>query len=190
MTAFTHKRALTGGILCTFCCGLPTPTLAQESAVPPVLTICEALRNFNMYRGKDVVIVGRYGSTFEGPFMSEKCEADDRILIQGHRWLSMIALSSSEKSADKREFPVVDAILRAKLSQVAGYDATAQGSADAKRSIASGWEAVYGRLDTPAKLRPHVPPSASYSRNIPGNGYGANGTVPVRILVINQKSLP
>ena len=54
------------GFLLALCCSFTTPTLAQESALPPVLTICEALRNFDMYRGKDVVIVGRYEFTFEG----------------------------------------------------------------------------------------------------------------------------
>ena len=58
---------LSAGFLLAFCWGFTTPTLAQESAVPPVLTVCEALRNFNVYRGKDVVIVGRYEFTFEGP---------------------------------------------------------------------------------------------------------------------------
>src|SRR5260370_28702890 len=117
------------GFLLALCCSFTTPTLAQESALPPVLTICEALRNFDMYRGKDVVIVGRCEFTFEGAFMSEKCEADDRILIQGHRWLSMIAFGPTEKRTEPlKAFPVDEAILREKLSQVNSYHATVQGS--------------------------------------------------------------
>jgi hypothetical protein len=61
-----------------------------------VPTICEALGNLDRYRGKDVVIVGRYGFAFESPFMGGKCAADGRTLIQGHRWLSMIVLSTRE----------------------------------------------------------------------------------------------
>ncbi len=128
-------------------------------------------------------------------FMSEKCEADDRILIQGHRWLSMIAFGPTEKRTEPlKAFPVDEAILREKLSQVNSYHATVQGSDPPDLSVnvisLSGWDAVYGRLDSPARLKPHVPPSGSHSRNTPGNGYGANGTVPVRIFVINSKPLP
>jgi len=153
-----------------------------------------------VYRGKDVVIVGYYGSTFEGPFMGEKCEADGCILIQGHRWLSIIAIDHTEKTTQMQvSFPVDEAILREKLGQVNGYHATVQGNEPPEILIvggqvhvlrSEGWDAVYGRLDSPARLKPSVSWSASRSRNTSGNGYGANGTVPVRILVINSKPLP
>ena len=94
-------------------------------------------------------------------------------------------------------FPVDEAVLHEKLSQVNSYHSTVQGNEPPELFIAggqvvlrlSGWEAVYGRLGGPAKLKPYVSRGASNPRNIPGNGYGANGTVPVKILVINQKSL-
>jgi hypothetical protein len=173
-------------------CVSPTPAPAQETPAPPVLTVCEALRNFNLYRGKDVVIVGSYGWTFEGNFMHEKCDPDDLILIQGHRWLSMIAVWPTDKSAEVQStFPVDEAILRKKLSEVNDYHVTVQGISPPEIFTLrmGGWDAVYGRLDSPAKLKPYVSRGASNPRNIPGTGYGANGTVPVRILVVRQKSL-
>jgi hypothetical protein len=187
------------GFLIALCCTSAPPALAQESTVPPVLSICEALRNLNVYRGKDVVIVGYYGETFEGPFMDEKCEPDGNILIQGHRWLSMIALWPTEKATATHEpFPVDETILREKLGQVNGYHATVQGSEPPEMVLvggrvlilrSGGWGAVYGRLDSPVRLKPYVTRGASNRRNIPGNGYGANGTVPVRIFVIIQEPL-
>ena len=56
-------------------------------------------RDIGLYAGKDVVIVGYSGWTFEGRFMHEKCESDDRITIQGRKWLSMIELGRVEGSS-------------------------------------------------------------------------------------------
>jgi hypothetical protein len=43
--------------------------------------------------------------------------------------------------------------------------------------------AVYGRLESPVHLQPQRPGRAS------GNGYGANGTVPARILLMGSVTL-
>ena len=168
-------------------------TRAQESAAPQVLTVCEALRGIDLYRGKVVVIVGRSNYTFEGPFMHEKCDPDDRILIQGHRWLSAIAVGAEKPAVPDQAFPVGEDILREKLRQLSDYHSDAQGSMvkEEVRTIAfASWVAVYGTLESPAKLKPHMPPNKSNSRNTPGNGYGANGSVPAMILVIRSKDVP
>jgi hypothetical protein len=179
-------------------CVLTTVALAQEPPIPRVLTVCEALHDLDSYRGKAAVIVGRSNGTFEGSFLHAKCGTDEHVLLQGHRWLSMIALAGAEKPTDINEtFPIDEEILREKLSQLEEYQGPerteAQGSIARKRvSVSSSgqWVAVYGTLDSPAKLRPHVPPSVSNSRNRPGNGYGANGSVPARIVVISSKIVP
>src|SRR5262249_15115875 len=56
----------------------PFRLAAQPQSRPtvPVLTLCEALRDLNLYRGKQVAIVARSVWTFEGTFLSGKCEAD------------------------------------------------------------------------------------------------------------------
>jgi hypothetical protein len=182
-------------------CAPSTMVFAQGTAVPPVLTVCEALRDINLYRGKVVVIVGHSYYTFDGRFFQEKCDPDDHILIQGHRWLSMIALGAEKPTSPSEIFPVGEGVLRERLSTLKEYrdEAQAQRGAEAKGpAVREGlvtlrweeWVAVYGTLECPAKLRPHVPPSASNSRNVPGNGYGANGSVPAMIQVLRSKALP
>jgi hypothetical protein len=53
--------------------------------------------------------------------------------------------------------------------------------------LSDKWTAVYGRLEAPLKLRPQST-SASHSR--PGNGYGANGTVPARLRIQQVYDFP
>jgi hypothetical protein len=125
--------------------------------------------------------------------MHEKCDPDDRILIQGHRWLSAIAVGAEKPAVPDQAFPVGEDILREKLRQLSDYHSDAQGSMvkEEVRTIAfASWVAVYGTLESPAKLKPHMPPNKSNSRNTPGNGYGANGSVPAMILVIRSKDVP
>jgi hypothetical protein len=137
--------------------------------------------------------VGRSNYTFEGPFMHERCDPDDRILIQGHRWLSAIAVGAEKPAVPDQAFPVGEDILREKLRQLNDYHRDAQDSM-AKEQVRTitlaSWDVVYGTLESPARLKPHKPPSASNSRNTPGNGYGANGSVPAMILVIRSKTVP
>jgi len=179
-------------ILALFCMSLR----AQERALPPVLTVCQALRDINLYRGKAVVIVGRSSWTFEGAFLHEKCDPNDHILIQGQRWLSLVALSSDEKPSGSGEpFPIEERILREKLSQLSDYEAAAKRVDEANRPIAKAlvlgqWVAVYGRIDSPLRLRLPMPPTPSNARNMPGNGYGANGSVPAMIVVIDSEAVP
>src|ERR1700678_3227061 len=62
------------------------PLFGQATAVStPVLAVCEALHDLKLYNGKDVVIVGRFGGTFDGTFLTEDCEPDGRIRVQGNR---------------------------------------------------------------------------------------------------------
>ncbi len=186
--------------LCVFLFATATIPLAPASPGPPVLTVCEALRDIGIYAGKDVVIVGYSGWTFEGGFLHEKCESDDRIAIQGRKWLSMIELGRVEAPAGATEpFPVEESVVREKLSHLSDYKSPenkgsqVQGSAArgaGRLSLSGSWVAAYGKIQSPAKLEEPVPPTPSNPRNMPGNGYGANGSVPARLLVIKSISVP
>jgi len=149
---------------------------AQGSRPIPVLTVCETLRNLNVYSGKTVVIVARSGWTFEGTFMNERCEPDGRIVIRGHRWLSMLEVySTRDDVVQPMKFPVDENSLWTKLAQVSGYTETTD----------EHWVAVYGRIESPIRLKQ----KGRNARGYAGNGYGANGTVPARILGISSKTL-
>ena len=146
---------------------------ARGSPAIPVLSVCETLRSLELYRGRTVVIVARSGTTFEGSFMDEQCETDARILIQGHRWLSMIQLfSASDSATQSGAFPVEEALLRAKLSEVKSHTEPVQQDPSLPAATAGAqasdfrdrWVAVYGQIECPARLKPHVPPRSLTQR--------------------------
>jgi len=192
LTAWLGAR-LIHGLFFSAAALAPMPALAA----PPVLTVCEVLTDLDLYRGQNIVIVASSGWTFEGSFLHERCEADDRILVQGHPWPSLIQLATAERPAFPTDvFPVDDVVIREKLSHMSKY--RSQDSARAERepgatprtSAHENWVAIYGTLESPRNLREPVPWNASDGRNKPGNGYGANGSVPARILVIKSKPIP
>jgi hypothetical protein len=189
-----------GWALLAVCCTYAPGACAQESPLIPVLSVCDALHSLERYRGKSVVIVARSGMTFEGNFMDEQCEPDARILIQGHRWPSMIeVVSGSNEAARSGAFPVDETLLRAELTKVRASVQPMDGGLNAAESIAEretqageargSWIAVYGRIESPARLRQHPRPSRSHPQNFVGNGYGANGSVPARITAIRLVTL-
>lgn len=48
----------------------PLPVLPEQASV---LTVCEALRHVQQYRGREIIVVGLYGWAMEGGFLSENC---------------------------------------------------------------------------------------------------------------------
>jgi hypothetical protein len=165
-------------------------------APPPVLTVCEALRNLDAYRGRDVVIVAQLDWTFEGDMLHESCETGDSVPLQGSKWPSIIALAHSEKSAAHMPFPVDQPAIRQGLRRVNGYrEAPTQQPQPAAPTpgtklvlnLRPRWAAVYGQLESPAKLSP--PRRTSNPGVVPGNGYGANGSVPARLQEVSIQEL-
>ena len=64
--------------------------VAQDSIVGvPVVTVCEALHDLGRYNGKSIVLVGRFGSTDEGSWLSEDCER--KIVTNGYTWADIIS---------------------------------------------------------------------------------------------------
>ena len=177
-----------------------TPVLGQQNPSIPLLTVCEVLRDLPHYRDRNVVVVARSsGWTFEGNFMDEKCEPDGKIRVQGQRWLSMIAINEAPEGLKSRSFPITKEAVWQTLSllpsdlRITPKPRSPSGSSGAKPSIvvfrSPHWVAFYGRIQSPSRLRPHRPPTARDRRNRPGNGFGANGTVPAAILVFSEKDL-
>jgi len=163
------------------------PLFGQAAAAStPVLTVCEALRDLKLYNGKDVVIVGRSGWTFEGTFLSEDCEPDGRTMVQGNRWLTAIYISAEdEQSRRQNAFPFDEELLRQKLAVVqrTTHLTSEQKSIPKSNPFADRWVAILGRLVSPGTLLPHRPPKGSQTKNVPGNGFGANGSVPAELIL-------
>jgi hypothetical protein len=160
----------------------------DATASLPILTVCEALRDLKTYNGRDVAIVGKAGFTFEGTVLSENCENDGRIPVQGERWLSAMMVLEGERAS---AFPFDEMRVRQKLDQVRQTTRLwPEEKGISKRSpLADRWTVMFGRLVSPKTLRPHRPPSQSQSKNIPGNGFGANGSVPAKLIVFATREL-
>jgi hypothetical protein len=162
------------------------------AASTPVLTVCEALRDLRLYNGKDVVIVGRSAWTFEGTFLSEDCEPDGRTMVQGNRWLTAIYVYAEDEQSRRQNILQFDEkLLRQKLAVV---QRTTHLESDQKSILKSNpfvdrWVAIFGRLVSPATLQPHRPPKGSQTKNVPGNGFGANGSVPAELVLLSTYKL-
>ena len=170
------------------------PLFGQATAAStPVLTVCEALRDLKLYNGKEVVIVGRSAMTFEGTFLSEDCEPDGRTIVQGKRWLSAICLSAEDQQSSRQNtFRFDEELLRQKLvaMQRTTHLISEQKSIPQSNPFADRWMAIFGQLVSPMRLLPHRPPSGSQTKNVPGNGYGANGSVPAKLIVLATYRIP
>jgi hypothetical protein len=192
----THRNVVLSLFLLCPCCLAAQP---QSGPTVPVLTLCEALRDLDLYRGKQVAVVARAGWTFEGTFLSGKCEADGRITIQGTSWLSMIAVDWNDPKAHQGAFPVDEVTIRRKLVALKTEYIDGEQDTSANRQPPdsqprtinpnSHWVAVFGVLNSPPRLRPPRPGRGPSKRSIPGNGYGANGSVPANILISAEKAL-
>lgn len=169
-------------------------TLLGQAAVKPtpVLTVCEALRDLKLYNGEEVVIVGRSALTFEGTFLSEDCEPDGLTMIQGNRWPSAIYVSGENRLRRQDTFQFDKELLRQKLAVVQRTTrlASEQKSIPKSSPLADRWMAVLGRLVSPATLLPHRPPHGSQTKNVAGNGFGANGSVPAKLVSLATYELP
>ena len=157
----------------------------QSNRDIPVLTVCEALRDLKLYNGKDVVIVGRSGWTFEGTFLSEDCEPDGRTTVQGNRWLALIHISDEDQRSGRYTgFHFDEELLRRKLVELKRTTRLTSEQKSVRKSdpFVDRWVAILGRLVSPVTLRPHRPPHSSQSKNITGNGFGANGSVPAKVI--------
>jgi hypothetical protein len=154
----------------------------EASVAPPVLTVCDALRNLSGLNGKYVILVGRSFVTFEGGFMNENCESDGQATVEGERWLSMIALGRAlDRPGNAVEIEWPTSALEKKLAQVQRTTQVRPNSSMER------WTAVYGQLEIPRPLRQKPLPG---QRSYTGNGYGANGTVPARIHVVRTYDWP
>jgi len=134
-----------------------------------------------------VVIVGRSAWTFEGIFLSEDCEPDGRTMVQGNRWLSAIYISAEDEQSRRHNiFQFDEELLRQKLAVVqrTTHLKSEQKSIPKSNPFADRWVAILGRLVSPATLLPHRPPKGSQTKNVPGNGFGANGSVPAKLVLL------
>ncbi len=149
----------------------------SETGAPPVLTVCEAVRNLGTFRNRTVIVVGVYAWTFEGGFLSENCPERDRRTSR--REEQAIQLAAAPGQAVVPDGFVWDRdLLQAKLKQAQIF--TKAPAPEHQASLfGARWIAVLGTLRAPSLFRP---PRKIGDTVRPGNGYGVDGSVPARLL--------
>jgi hypothetical protein len=119
--------------------------LAAKHDVPqkrvPVLTVCRALQDRDLYSGQNVVIVGRLDSTGEGNWLFENCSL--MVFVNGRSYPTSISTAYAESDfppAPKkpRDFRWDERALQGALREVRKTTAL---------EPSTRWFAVYGRLE-------------------------------------------
>ncbi|HEY4364856.1 MAG TPA: hypothetical protein VGN17_28085 [Bryobacteraceae bacterium] len=122
---------------------LGTGVLAAADTLP-VLTLCEALSNLSKFDGKQVIVVGRLSSTFEGAWLAEDCGL--KIVNADREFPPVISLAYAVGEVAPPPslpdgFKWDKALLRQKLDLV-------RRTTRLRRRDHDHWYAVAGRLET------------------------------------------
>ena len=141
---------------------------------PPILTVCEAVRNLRTLRNRTVIAVGVYFWTFEGGFLSEQCPERNGQTSLKKEQVIQLRTGSGQGTLPTR-FEWNRDLLQAKLRQA--QTCTKLPPPDPLSD--ARWMAVRGTLQGPGVFRP---PKKIADTVRPGNGYGVNGSVPARLL--------
>jgi hypothetical protein len=143
-----------------------------DSGDPPVLTVCQALRDPARYGGQTVIIVGRSVGTSEGSWLDEDCGLD--LTIEGRKYRTTISTSYSVSEfapppMKPKGFNWNMPLLKEALAEV---KKTTRLESGAK------WYAVYGRLETGATQSVVL----SDGRTANTIGYGHLNAAPAQIV--------
>jgi hypothetical protein len=128
---------------------------ATDEQPPPVLTVCDALKDIQRYDGKVVIIVARLSSTMEGQWLDAECGF--KVKNGGQEFSTSITTSSVRSDLDPvpqkpSGFQWDEPLLRRKLLEIMG---TTKLRAVENTDYADRWMAVYGRLITHLPYRIH-----------------------------------
>lgn len=116
---------------------------ARSAEEPPILTVCEALKDPGRYDGKTVIIVGRAVGTSEGTWLREDCGLT--ITNADHEFEPMISTASLVSREEPppqlpRHFHWNRPLVRQKLDEVKRTTHLSDPN--------DTWVAAFGRLET------------------------------------------
>src|SRR5262245_16822081 len=131
-------QALVCGIIVAGVPGL-AQVKADEAPLVPV-TVCEILANPQQFNGNSVAILGRFGRTNEGWWLSED-DCGSKLVQQGYAWPNIVWLHCCYEPAPdppSGSLRLDDVAMAAKLKQVR--------STTKLRHQTDQWAVVYGRI--------------------------------------------
>lgn len=123
-------------------------TLSAREQPLQLVTVCEVLKNRNLYNGKMVAILGHWSATDEGAWVVGDCS--HHLKTGAHLWSDSIWLEydSSSESAFKDHMPMDMVAAKRKLREL---------KRDTKPcSTNYKWAVVYGRFETYEELRTSI----------------------------------
>jgi hypothetical protein len=122
----------------------------------PVVTVCEALQDREVYDGQIMVVVGRYFRGIHGDVLGQECERS--IITDGFVWQNAIPIKGSASARVPYPTPPTllsdfrwdEELLNAKLLEVQKTTQLGKGF-----RLPNQWAAVYGRFRTEIPLKTH-----------------------------------
>ncbi len=143
----------------------------QETGMPVILTVCEALCNPKPYEGKSVYIVGRLVSTPEGNWLSQdKCPCS--VTVDGKDRKTMVSLDYESSFSQQAEYPLVRALAIEKLKDVRR---TTKFDDDDEAGVAFGeFRSVVGQISRTESAEKYPPRGRT--------GFGHMGGAPAALL--------
>ena len=115
-----------------------------------ILTVCEALRNLDIYNFKLVIIVGRRVETDEGTWLDQRCS--ETLTTEGFTWPNLISVSVGAQTEPPPGPPKGfewDKRLLLRKAKTVKQTTPIRREPPYEEKLA----AVYGRLESPRKLR-------------------------------------
>jgi hypothetical protein len=146
--------------------------------VVPVVTVCEALQDRELYNGKAIVVVGRLASTDEGSWIGEDCER--KIVTDGYTWANIISTTYARSQVEPppglpKEFKWDTGLLTNKLKDV---QKTTKLEVLKEYNYSDRWVAIFGRFETRSPLQ-----AVSGGRGqLMGYGFGHLNSAPAQLI--------
>jgi hypothetical protein len=139
----------------------------------PVVTVCEALQDRDLYNGKSIVVVGRHGGTDEGSWLSEDCER--KIVTDGYTWANVISTTYARSQVEPppglpRGFSWNTELMANKLKDVQ--------KTTKLQEHGDGWVAIFGRFETRSPLQS----VRGGSGQLMGYGFGHLNYAPAQLI--------
>jgi hypothetical protein len=168
------KVNLVLAIIATLSVSTKSQSISQTPLQP--ITVCEALKDLKLYNGKMIAIIGRFGATMEGRWLSDD-DCAQKLISKGYIWPDGLWLKydPSSPTAFSTEMLVDMQVANRKLEEIK--------TRTQLHDSHSAWAIVYGRLETHRKLKP-----PKESNGSGGNGFGHLGGTPAQ-LVFKQKDI-
>jgi|ERR1041385_4416255 hypothetical protein len=191
---------LIAGIVAVLPCIAVAQAKSDESVT--LVTVCEVLKDPQHFNGKDLAVLGRFGYTDEGLWLSED-DCGFKLSTGSYDWPNLVWLHCCyEPAPDPPSGSLVldKDVLAEKIAQVrkttklkvqrrwVNSGIVKDGKTESTsgwRDVKDDWAVVFGRLEARSELKA---PSGTGPNRYWGNGFGHLAASPVQ-LVIRQKNI-